>query len=172
MHPDAHDISDASSRPHPFHWIRNRLSLSGRQGGEDIELRARHTAVVDVPYAKGKRVCHFRPCRVSTPSHITLQRNASARERPMKIIPLKPGNLAASTSLSLNSNAAQQSNGAAQAQSSQAHAAVSTSSSTPPAVTDTTPNANPHVIIKHAGRWTRFWLFICCASSEYTDGHH
>ncbi|KAG2087203.1 uncharacterized protein F5147DRAFT_728154, partial [Suillus discolor] len=148
FHTDSHDTS---SRPRPFHWVRSRLS--GRPTGEDIELRERPSAVVDVPYAKGKR------------------RNACARERRMKIIPLKPGNSAAGLSRPPNSNTTQHSNGASQAQSSQAQVAVSTATA-PPVVTNTTPNTNPHVTIKHAGRWTRFWLSICCSSFEYTDGHH
>ncbi|KAG2060737.1 hypothetical protein BDR06DRAFT_479904 [Suillus hirtellus] len=85
----------------------------------------------------------------------------------MKIIPLKPGNPAASTSCPPNSNTAQHSNGATQAQSLQAQAAVSTSTA-PPAVANTTPNSNPRATINNAGRWTRFWLFFCCASPEYT----
>ncbi|KAG1895447.1 uncharacterized protein F5891DRAFT_1058487, partial [Suillus fuscotomentosus] len=148
FYPDAHDTS---SRPRPFHWVRSRLS--GRPTDEDIQLREGPSAVVDVPYAKGKR------------------RNACARERRMKIIPLKPGNSAASTSRPPNGNNTQHSNAASQAQSSQAHAAVSTATA-PPVVTNTTPNTNPHVIIRYAGRWTRFGLSICCSSSEYADGHN
>ncbi|KAG1895487.1 uncharacterized protein F5891DRAFT_669043 [Suillus fuscotomentosus] len=144
IHPDTGH--DTSSRPCPFHWVRSRLS--GRPTGEDIELSERPSAVVDVPYAKGKH------------------RNASARERQMKIIPLKPGNPAAGPSCPPNSNTTQHSNGASQAQ-----AAVSTASA-PPVVTNTTPNTNPHVTIRHAGRWTRFWVSICCPSSKYTDSHH
>ncbi|KAG1905058.1 quinon protein alcohol dehydrogenase-like superfamily [Suillus fuscotomentosus] len=138
------DVHDTSSRPRPFHWVR----LSGRPTGEDIELCERASGVVNVPYAKGKR------------------RNASARERRMKIPPLKPGNSAARASLPPNSNTTQHSNGASQAQ-----AAVSTVTA-PLVVTNTTPNTNPHVIIRHAGCWTRFWLSMCCSSSEYTDGYH
>jgi hypothetical protein len=95
----------------------------------------------------------------------TTQRNASARERRKPIMT----NATASSSRPPNSNTMQQSSGAAQAQSSSAAVSIST---TPPVVANTAPNTNPHVIIKHAGPWTRFWLFICCASSEYTDGHH
>ncbi|KAG2053341.1 WD40 repeat-like protein [Suillus hirtellus] len=50
FYPDAHDTS---SRPHPFHWVR--YHFSGRSTDEYIELRKRSSAVVDVPYAKGKR---------------------------------------------------------------------------------------------------------------------
>ncbi|KAG2744878.1 hypothetical protein P692DRAFT_201105071 [Suillus brevipes Sb2] len=77
-------------------------------------------------------------------------------------------NATASSSRPPNNNATQQSSSTAQAQS---QAAASTSTA-PPVVANTAPSTNPHVIIKHAGRWTRFWLFICCASSEYTDGQH
>lgn len=44
------DVHDTPSRPRPFQWVRNRLSSS-----VDIELPGRLSAVVDVPYAKGKR---------------------------------------------------------------------------------------------------------------------
>jgi hypothetical protein len=30
----------------------------------------------------------------------------------------------------------------------------------------------PDAIIPRAGCWTRFRLFICCVSAQYTDGHH
>ncbi|KIK34394.1 hypothetical protein CY34DRAFT_812948 [Suillus luteus UH-Slu-Lm8-n1] len=106
----------------------------------------RGSAAADVPYAKGKR------------------RNASARERRKPIMT----NATASSSRPPNSNTTLQSSGAAQVQS---QGAVSTSTA-PPVAANTAPSTNPHVIIKHAGRWTRFWLFICCTSSEYTDGHH
>ncbi|KAG2740990.1 WD40 repeat-like protein [Suillus brevipes Sb2] len=143
-HPDAHDTP---SRPHPFHWVRN--CLSARPSGADIELHERPSALVAVPYAKGKR------------------RNASARER-RKPIMQRP---TASSSRPPNTTVAQQSSDAAQTQSSsQANAAVSTST-TPPVAANTTSNTNPHVTIKHAGRWARFWLFVCCTSPEYTDGH-
>jgi hypothetical protein len=60
----------------------------------------------------------------------------------------------------------QQSTGMTQAQSSsQSHAAVSTA---PPIAGNTTSSTAPHVIIKYPSRWTRFWLFLCCASLEYT----
>ncbi|KAG2060735.1 WD40 repeat-like protein [Suillus hirtellus] len=147
--PTHSDTHDASSRPRPFHWVRNRLSA--RQSGEDIELHAHPSAVVDVPYAKGKR------------------RNACAREKRMKIIPLKPGNPAASTAFPPNSNTTQHSNGSTQAQSSQAQAAASTSTAPPTANATSHPNVD--ATIKNPGRWIRFWLFFCCASPEYTHGH-
>ncbi|KIK38237.1 hypothetical protein CY34DRAFT_809581 [Suillus luteus UH-Slu-Lm8-n1] len=143
------DAHDTSSRPRPFHWVRNRLSA--RPSGADIALHDRSSAEVVVPYAKGKR------------------RNASARERRKPIMKIP-------TASTLRPNATLQSTGAAQSQSSsQPFATISTSPTTPPATTTpeaTASNTNPHVVIKHAGRWTRFWLFICCTSIEYTDGHH
>ncbi|KAG2740984.1 WD40 repeat-like protein [Suillus brevipes Sb2] len=142
------DTHDTPSRPRPFHWVRNRLSA--RPSGADIELHERPSAEVSVPYAKGKR------------------RNASARER-RKPIMKRP---TASSSHPPNTTVAQQSSGTAQAQSSsqtQAQAAIPTSSTTQEAINS---SANPQATIKHAGRWIRFWLFICCASPEYTHGQH
>ncbi|KAG1895448.1 uncharacterized protein F5891DRAFT_667198 [Suillus fuscotomentosus] len=75
---------------------------------------------------------------------------ASARERWMKITPLKPGNPAASSSRPPNSNTTQHSNGTSEAQSLHAQAAVSPSTA-PPAVINTPSSANPHVTIRHAG---------------------
>lgn len=146
VHPDAHDTS---SRPRPeFHWVQNRLP--GRRSGEEIKLHKRRSAVVDVPYAQGKR------------------RNASAREKRRVIIPLKPKNLAASTSHPPNSNVTQQSSGGAQDQtSSHTQAAVSPSSIALP-IANTISHTNSHATVENAGRWTRFWLFFCCASPEYT----
>ncbi|KAG2753392.1 WD40 repeat-like protein [Suillus brevipes Sb2] len=142
-HSDAHDTP---SRPRPFHWVRNRLSARPR--GADIELHERSPAVVHVPHCQAQR------------------RNASAREtrRPTMRWPT------ASSSRPPNTTITQQSSDAAQAQSSsQPHATVST---VPPAATNTTSSARPHATIKYTTRWTRFWLYICCASPEYTDGHH
>ncbi|KAG1747349.1 hypothetical protein EDB19DRAFT_1905508 [Suillus lakei] len=99
--------------------------------------------------------------------------NASTQEKRKPI----PKNTASSSRLH-NSNVTQQSNGTAHAQSSLqplAQAAVSTSYIAPAvAVTSkaTSPSTNPRAMKKNAGRWTRFWLFICCVSTEYTDGHH
>ncbi|KAG1869021.1 hypothetical protein DFJ58DRAFT_766650 [Suillus subalutaceus] len=143
--------SDTSSRPSIFDWARNLFSAG--PSSAEIELHERGSAVADVPYAKGKR------------------RNASAREKRMIIIPLKSKNTAASTSRAPNSNATQ-SSGAAQAQSSSQLHATASASTAHPVVANTTSSTNPHATIKHAGRWTRFWLFLCCASPEYTDGHH
>lgn len=141
---------DTPSQPSILRWARNLLS--GRPSGTQVEWHKRSLVVVDVPYAKGKR------------------RNASARER-RKPIQWKPTNSAAGSSRPPNSNVTQQ---PAQAQSSsQPQVAISMSSTTPPVGATTNLSTNPNVTIQHAGRWTRFWLHICCASTEYThDGHH
>ncbi|KAG1814504.1 WD40-repeat-containing domain protein [Suillus variegatus] len=146
FHSDAHDTS---SRPHPFHWVRNHLSASGRPSGKDIEPHER-PSVVDVSHCQAQR------------------RYASAHERRRPIIPLKSKK---PTSRPPNSNTIQQSSGTTQAQSSsKSHAAVPTSA-IPSVVTNTPSNTNPHATMRHVGRWTRFWLFICCASTEYTHDH-
>jgi hypothetical protein len=33
-------------------------------------------------------------------------------------------------------------------------------------------HSHPDVMIRQAGCWTRFWLFLGCLSTEYTDGHN
>ncbi|KAG1844609.1 hypothetical protein DFJ58DRAFT_747589 [Suillus subalutaceus] len=141
---DPHDAPSHSL----FQWARN--VFSGRPSSAQIELHERRQAVVNVPYAKGKR------------------RNACAREkrRPALKIPT------ASSSRLPNGNVTKQSSGAAQAQSSSQLQAAASTSTAPPVVANTASSTNPHVLIRHAGRWTRLWLFICCTSSEYTDGQH
>lgn len=70
------------------------------------------------------------------------------------------------------SSITQQFGGLAQIQStSQPHAAVSAPSTTP-AITTTSTTALPDLTIRQAGCWTRFWLIVCCASPEYSDGRH
>ncbi|KAG0700481.1 WD40-repeat-containing domain protein [Suillus ampliporus] len=138
--------SDAPSRPRPLNWARSFLTQR-RRNGDDIEL-------VEVPYAQGKR------------------RNASAREK-RKTNRLPPKNAAAGSSRPPQSGVTQQSSGVAHLQpSSQPQAAASTTPvafiSAPPPLTTLHPDAT----IRHPGRWTRFWLFTCCASPEYTDGRH
>jgi hypothetical protein len=49
---NAHDTSLSS----PLDWARNLLKRH-RQNGVGIELQGRIPAAVEVPYAKGKRVC-------------------------------------------------------------------------------------------------------------------
>ncbi|KAG2739660.1 hypothetical protein P692DRAFT_20915376, partial [Suillus brevipes Sb2] len=149
---DVHEMSSSS----PPDWARNLLKRH-RQNGEGIGLQGRSPAVVDVPYAKGKR------------------RNASAGERRKKPLPWQ--NAAASSSRPPKPNATQQSGTATQTQPSlQPQPAVSNPSTTPAvgdnaAATSSTPS-QPDVVLRHAGLWTRFWLFIGCLSPEYRDGHH
>ncbi|KAG2034545.1 hypothetical protein BDR03DRAFT_964849 [Suillus americanus] len=145
------DPRDTPSRPHILLWVRNLFSA--RPSSAEIELRECHSGVVDVPHCQAQR------------------RNASAREQ-RRPAPLKPKKPAASTSRPPNINVTQQSTSAAQAQtSSQAQAAVSTSSAALP-VTNTTSHTNPRATIENADRWTRFWLFVCCTTPEYTRDHH
>lgn len=140
---------DLPSRLRLFHWARNLLS--GRQSGVPIEQHEHRPAVVNVPYAKGKH------------------RNASAREKRRPI----PKKAVASRPRPPNCNATQQSSSATQTQpSSKPQHAIPTSSTTPVVVPTTASSTNPHVTIKNAGRWTRFWLSICCASTDYNDGLH
>ncbi|KAG2039565.1 WD40-repeat-containing domain protein [Suillus americanus] len=120
--PIHHDTHDTPSRSRPFHWIRNRLFA--RPSGAVIKLHKHPSAVVNVPYAKGKRI------------------NALARERRRLIMKsLTAGNLRPP-----NSTVTQQSRGTTQTQSSsQPHAAVSA-----PPVVNTTSNTNPHATIRYA----------------------
>ncbi|KAG2158930.1 WD40-repeat-containing domain protein [Suillus bovinus] len=143
--PTPSDARDTLSRARHFHWARNHLPA--RTSSVDIELPECFSAVVDAPCARGKR------------------RTACARERRT---PLIPKNTIAGSSRPLNGTVID----AAQAQSaSQPHSTVFTSTA-PLAVAHTTSSINPQATIKHAGLWTRFWLFICCTSPEYIDGHH
>jgi hypothetical protein len=86
-------------------------------------------------------------------------------------------NASAGSSGPPQSSITQQSGGVAHAQaSSDLPATVATLSTTPPiaansAVTTLTTSL-PDAVIPQAGCWIRFWLFVCCASAQYTDGHH
>ncbi|KAG2347066.1 hypothetical protein BDR05DRAFT_710309 [Suillus weaverae] len=139
----AHDISPSS----PLDWARNLLKRRGRSG-EGIELQGRSPAVVDVPYAKGKRrdACAREQRR---PIHLPSKSTTAGSFQPLKPNVAKPFS---------------------QPQ------AVSSSSTTPDfgdaaATTSTTPSY-PYAMIRHPGLWTRFWLFIGCISPEYTDDRH
>ncbi|KAG1774719.1 hypothetical protein EV702DRAFT_481304 [Suillus placidus] len=140
----------------PLDWARNLLKWR-RQSDEGTELQGRSPAIVEVPYAKGKR------------------RNACAREQ--RKTPLLAKNLTASSSRPPKPNATQQSGTATQSQPSSQSQATASSSSTTPAVgdnaaaTSSTPS-RPDLMLRQAGLWTRFWLFIGCLSPEYQDGHH
>jgi hypothetical protein len=140
----------------PIDWARN-LFKPRRQSGEGIDLQGRSHSVVDVPYAKGKR------------------RNASAREvalakqkQKQKAKLLHSKNSAACSSQPPKANVIQP--------SSQPQTADSSLSTTPAnddstAATTSMPPSRRHAMIKDAGLWTRFWLFLGCLSPEYTDDH-
>jgi len=68
----------------------------------------------------------------------------------------------------------QPSGGVAQAKlSTQPNAAIATPDVAAPSAVNTFTTPVPDALIPRAGRWTRFWLFVCCASAQYTgDGHH
>ncbi|KAG2034148.1 WD40-repeat-containing domain protein [Suillus americanus] len=150
---DNHDTSPFS----PLEWVRNLLQLRG-QSGEGAELQGRSPAVIEVPYAHGQR------------------RNACAREKRKRLLlPLK--NPTASSSQPPKPNTTQQSGTATQTKPSlQPQPSVSNSSTTPAvgdntAATTSVPS-HPDVILRQAGLWTRFWLFVGCLSPEYQDGRH
>ncbi|KAG2747301.1 hypothetical protein P692DRAFT_20737822, partial [Suillus brevipes Sb2] len=149
-----HSPSDTQDISPSLDWGRNLLKRH-RQRGEGIELQGSRPAVVEVPYAKGKR------------------RNASAREvalakQKQKMKPLYSKNSTAGSSQPPKPDVAKP--------SSQPQAADSSSSTTPAvgnATSATNPmHSRPDVMIRQAGCWTRFWLFLGCLSTEYTDGHN
>ncbi|KAG2739291.1 hypothetical protein P692DRAFT_20756070, partial [Suillus brevipes Sb2] len=142
---NTHDTSPSSS----LDWARNFSTRRG-QSSESTELQGRGPAVVEVPCAPGQR------------------RNACAREKRKRLLPLK--NPIAGSSHPPEPNVTDP--------SLQSQAADSSSSATPAigdatTITGTTSMpSRPDITIKQAGLWTRFWLLICCASTEHTDGHH
>ncbi|KAG1851374.1 Sec63 Brl domain-containing protein [Suillus subluteus] len=150
---DTHDTSPSS----PLDWARNLLRPHG-QSSEGTELQGRSPTVVEVPYAQGKR------------------RNACAREKRKRLLsPWK--NPTASSSQPPKPNTTQQSGTATRNQPSlQPQPAVSNSSTTPAVGANTAAASSipshPGVILRQAGLWTRFWLFIGCLSPEYQDGRH
>jgi hypothetical protein len=122
-------------------------------------------------------------------STYVIQRNYTARELRMKkekekvrdaknkMVAKNTKNAPESSSRPPKSNLTQQSAGVPQSRSSELHVAVSTMSTTPavaaaPAAIPSMTSL-PDAIIPRAGCWTRFWLFLLCASStQYTYGHH
>lgn len=153
---DTNDTSPSS----PLNWAQNLLKRRKRSG-EEIELQVRNSAVVEVPYAKGKR------------------RNASAREvafakrkqkqkqkQKQNTKPSHSKNFTAGSSMSINPNVAKSSQAA---DSSSATFAIGDATTT--TGTTSTPS-RPDVILRQAGLWTRIWLFIGCISHEYTDDRH
>jgi hypothetical protein len=57
-----HSPSDAqdTSPSYSLDWVRNILKQHG-QSGEGTEMQGRSATAVEVPYAKGKRVCSLSP---------------------------------------------------------------------------------------------------------------
>ncbi|KAG2117157.1 uncharacterized protein F5147DRAFT_671462 [Suillus discolor] len=139
----AHTTSPSS----PLEWARNIMKRRVRRD-EGIKVQGCSPAVVEVPYAKGKR------------------RNACAREKRKRLFPQK--NPTASSSRPPKPNITQP--------SSQPQAANSLSSTTSAvgnvtAIAATSTPSRPDATIRQAGLWTRFWLFLGCLSPEYTVGH-
>ncbi|KAG2757645.1 WD40 repeat-like protein [Suillus brevipes Sb2] len=141
--------SDTRDTSPSLDWGRNLLKRH-RQSGEGIESQGSRPAVLEVPYAKGKRN-RKRP--------LPWQKPAASNSRPPK--------------------STQQSGTGTQTPSQsplQPRPAASNSSTTPvvgdnAAATSSTPS-RPDVVLRQAGLWTRFWLFIGCLSPEYQDGRH
>jgi len=146
---DTYDTSPSSS----FDWARNLLKWRGRTD-EGIKLHGRSQAVVEVPCAPGQR------------------RNACARERR------RPVKLPSKSTTPGSSQRFRPKIGETQIQPCSQPQAADSSLSTTPAVGDPTAAAastmpsRRHAMIRHAGLWTRLWLFIGCLSPEYTDGDH
>ncbi|KAG2757632.1 WD40 repeat-like protein [Suillus brevipes Sb2] len=150
----ARSPSDTHETSPSLDWGRNILKRH-RQNREEIELQGGSPAVVEVPYAKGKR------------------RNASAGENRKKPLPWqKPA-----ASSSRPPKPTQQSGTATQTQPPSQPQPAASNSFPPPVVgdnaaaTSSTPS-RPDVVLRQAGLWTRFWLFIGCLSPEYQDGRH
>ncbi|KAG2344619.1 WD40 repeat-like protein [Suillus weaverae] len=153
---DTHDISPSS----PLDWARNLLKQRG-QSDEGTEFRGGSPAVVDVPYAKGKR-------RNASAREVALakQQQKQKQKQKQKTKPLRSKNPTAGSSRPLKPNV-----------TSQPQAVVPSSSTTPDvgdatAAATSTPPSRRHATIKDAGLWARFWLFLSCLSPEYTDGDH
>ncbi|KAG2739293.1 WD40 repeat-like protein [Suillus brevipes Sb2] len=142
---NTHDTSPSS----PPDWAHNLLRWRG-QSGKVTELGGCTPAVMEVPYAKGKR------------------RNACAREKRKR--PLPPKNTTAGSSHLSKPNVAQPPLQPQAADSSSTTHAIGDATIT---TGTTSVTSRPDITIRQAGLWTRFWLLICCTSTEYTgDGHH
>ncbi|OAX31433.1 hypothetical protein K503DRAFT_870630 [Rhizopogon vinicolor AM-OR11-026] len=80
-------------------------------------------------------------------------------------------NAPASSSRPQQSSVTQQSSVSAQAHPS-SEPVLTSSNTAGAAATSTITTSRPDAMIPRAGRWSRFWLFICCPSVQYTDSHH
>ncbi|OAX41610.1 hypothetical protein K503DRAFT_476727 [Rhizopogon vinicolor AM-OR11-026] len=124
-------------------------------------LQERSITVVDVPFTRGKD-------RNVSAAQVRMKKE---RERARKARNAR--NAYAGSSRPPQSSVTQQSGGAAQAQlSTEPHAAVATPDVAAPSAINTLTTSLPDALIPRAGRWIRFWLFVCCASAQYTDDHH
>lgn len=139
--------SNAPSRSRPFSWDRKFLfKRQHSQSGADIELQEHRSAVAEVPLAKGKR------------------RNASAREKRRTF-------RSNSNNLHVGSSRPPQSNRMPHRQSS-SQVLAATPSTTTTFLSTTSRASRLDATIRQPGRWSRFWLYVCCASPEYTEGRH
>lgn len=141
-------VRETISRPHPLSWAQHFVSgILHKRNGTVIELR--ETPVVEVPCTRGK------------------PRNYHARKRP-----------SASSSRPPNPHGTQQHSAATQntPSSSQGPPTIVPTFAALPTVATTTfateTMSQHNITVFQAGIWTRFWLWIGCASVEYTDDRH
>ncbi|KAG2031787.1 hypothetical protein BDR03DRAFT_1015820 [Suillus americanus] len=153
--PPAHRVTQGFFDGVPAGPSRFPAQSGHRSQGRTLLRRLfyRNPAVVEVPCAPGQR------------------RNACAREKRRRLFFLK------NSTASSSPNVTQQSGTGTQTQPSSQPQPVVSNSSIAPAVGDNTAATSstpsrPAVILRQAGLWTRFWLFICCMSPEYQDGRH
>ncbi|OAX34048.1 WD40 repeat-like protein [Rhizopogon vinicolor AM-OR11-026] len=154
-----HNTPDALPPLRFMEWAQNPFFNSPRRrDDEGLELQERLPEVVDVPFTAGK------PKNISAAQVRTMKEKARAK---------KAKKARAGSSRPPQGSVTQQSGGAVQAEpTSEQHPAVATSSTTPVVAPTTFTTSPPDAMIPRAGYWTRFWLFVCCASVQYTDGHH
>jgi hypothetical protein len=161
------DNNDSQDVPRPrfLEWAKNAFfNPSRRRNDEGIELQEPRTAVVDVPFTRGK---HVKTSLFQLGLNLTYitQRNISGaqvrikKEKENTRNAKNAKNAYASSSRPPQNIVTQQSSGSAvqTSPSSELHAAVSTSSTA------------PSTAITH---WTRFWPAVCCTSAQSTEGHH
>ncbi|OAX31523.1 hypothetical protein K503DRAFT_806000, partial [Rhizopogon vinicolor AM-OR11-026] len=155
---DNYNTPDAPPPLRFLEWAQKPLFNSPRRRDEGMELQDRRLTTVDVPFTGGK------PRNISA-AQIRMKKE---RERVKKA-----KKACASNSRPPHDSVTQQSGGAAQAQSStELHADVATPDVAATSAATTLTMSLPDAIIPRAGRWTRFRLFVCCISAQYTDGYH
>ncbi|OAX41525.1 hypothetical protein K503DRAFT_854595 [Rhizopogon vinicolor AM-OR11-026] len=128
---------------------------------------------MDVPFAQRRyRNYSAREARMKREKEKEKARDAKNAKKNAENTNNNVTNAAAGGS-SPQSSIAQPSGVVAQAQSaSELHAALSTTLAVAVTFVATTPTSLPAATLPQTGRWTRFRLFICCLSGQYTDGHH